>query len=205
MTESGDTDAGTVPADATPTHQDIENARRRQQIAARQAEEYAEVERLASEALGPGWTPWMKLSLIDSDHRRTGNTEPVATVYKVYRGDERLTEHSAYVRRMPDGEVLYADTYEPLFGELLQEKHPTRTVEVRGQRVPVDRYELCWSALELYEPKSAEELAASRATRERKAEARAVTHAMEANPLFAEQIRSGAWRPEKKRRGRSPG
>ena len=32
----------------------------------------------------------MKLSLIDSDHRRTGNTEPVATAYKVYRGDERV-------------------------------------------------------------------------------------------------------------------
>src|SRR5690348_15582326 len=117
MTESGDTDTRIVLAEATPTSQDIENARRRQQIAARQAEEYTEAERLAQEALGPGWTPWMKLSLIDSDHRRSGNTEPVATAYKVYQGDERLTEHSTYVRRMPDGQVRHADTVEPLFGE----------------------------------------------------------------------------------------
>ncbi len=194
-----------MTAEAKPTDQDIDNARARQQIAARQAEEYAEAEHVALEALGPGWTPWMKLSLIDSDHRRTGNTEPVATAYKVYRGDERLTEHSAYLRRMPDGQVLHAASYEPLFGELIHEKHPTRTVEVRGQPVPVGRYELCWSALELYEPKSAEELAALRVTRERNAEKRAVAQAIGANPLFAEQIRSGAWRPEKKPRGRSQG
>jgi len=194
-----------MTGEASPTPQDIENAHVRQQIAARQAEEYAEAERLAMMALGPGWTPWMKLSLIDSDHRRTGNTEPVATAYKVYRGKERLTANSVYLRRMPDGQVMHDDSYEPLFGELLHEKHPTRTVEVRGQQVPVGRYQLCWSALELYEPKSAEELAALRMTRERKAEERAVAQAIGANPLFAEQIRSGACRPEKKSRGRSPG
>jgi hypothetical protein len=193
-----------MTGEAGPTQQDNENARRRRQIADRQREEYAGAERLALEALGPGWTPWMKLSLLDSDHRRTGNTEPAATAYKVYRGEKRLTEHSVYVRQMPDGQVLHADSYEPLFGELLHEKHPTRTIEVFGQRVPAGKYELCWSALELYEPKSAEELAALRVTRERKAEERAVAQAIGANPLFAEQIRSGAWRPEKKLRGRSP-
>ena len=204
MTEGRDTDADAAPAGAGPTPQDIENARLRRQIAARQCEEYQEAERLARQALGPGWTPWMKLSLIDSDHRQTGNTEPAATAFKVYRGDERLTEHSAYVRRMPDGRALHAGSYEPLFGELLREKHPTRTVEVRGRQVPVDRYELCWSALHLYEPKSAESLAALRRTRERRAEERAVAEAVRANPLFAGQVRTGAWRPEKKPRGRSP-
>jgi hypothetical protein len=138
-----------------PTAQDHDNARRRQQIADRQAEEYEEAERLALEALGPGWMPWMKLALIDSDHRRTGNTAAVATVYKVYRGEQRLTERSAYLRRMPDGRVLRADSYESLFGDLLHEQHPTRTIEVRGRQVPAGKYELCWSALELYEPKSA--------------------------------------------------
>ncbi len=194
-----------MTGEAAPTPQDIANATARQEIAAHQAQEYMEAERLAREALGPGWTPWMKLTLIDSDHRRTGNTEPVATAYKVYRGKDRLTEHSAYLRRMPDGQVLHASSYEPLFGELLHEPHPERTIEIRGQRVPTDRYELCWSALELYEPKSAEELAALRVTRERRAEERAVNQAVEDNPLFAEQIRSGAWRPHKKPRGRSLG
>ena len=145
MTDSKDTNGGAMTADAKPTNRDIENARVRREIAARQGEEYAEAECLAREALGPGWTPWMKLSLIDSDHRRTGNTEPVATAYKVYRGNERLTEHSAYVRRMPDGQVLHGGSCEPLFGELLHEPHPKRTVEVRGQRVSADRYELSGS------------------------------------------------------------
>jgi hypothetical protein len=174
-----------------PTAQDHENARRRQQIAARQAEEYAEAERLARQALGPGWTPWMRLALIDSDHRRTGNTAAAATVYKVCRGEERLTERSRYLRRMPDGRVLHADSYEPLFGDLLREKHPTRTVEVRGRQVPVGKYELCWSALECYEPKTAEELARLRATRERRRQERQEERWAAANPLLAWAERAG--------------
>jgi hypothetical protein len=64
--------------------------------------------------------------------------------------------------------------------------------------VPVGRYELCWSSLELYHPRSAESLAAGREKRE----ARAVEKDAEANPLFADQIRSGELKAEKKRRGR---
>ena len=184
----------------SPTHQETENARIRQGIADRQAEEYADAERLALEALGPGWTPWMKLSLLDSDYHRTGNTQPVATAYKVYRGEKRLSEHAVYLRRMPDGQVRQADSYEPLFGELLHEPHPTRTLEVRGRHVPCPRYSLCWSALDLYEPRSAEQLAAARAKREQ----RATERKAEENPLFAEQIRSGEWRPEKQRKARTP-
>src|SRR3954452_6150027 len=86
--------SGRMTSDARPTPQDIENVGIRREIAARQAEEYAAAERLALAALGPGWTPWMKLSLIDSDYHRTGNTEPAATAYKVCRGKERLSEHS---------------------------------------------------------------------------------------------------------------
>ncbi len=168
-----------------PTEQDRNNARVRQEIAQRQADEYGEAQRLALAVLGPGWTPWMKLSLIDSDHRHHGNTEPVATVYKVYHGTERLSENAVFLRRMPDGQVASTDSYEPLFGDLLQQKHPTRTVEIRGQRVPVNRYELCWSALELYHPKTAEELAQLRATRERRSQERQDKRWTEENPLLA--------------------
>src|SRR5262249_22539979 len=105
--------------EAIPNSQEIDNARVRRQIADRQAAEYAEAERLAQEALGPGWTPWMNLSLIDSDHRHTGNTAPAATAFKVYRGEQRLSENSVYLRQMPDGHISHADSYEPLFGDLL--------------------------------------------------------------------------------------
>src|SRR5262245_32833255 len=179
-----------MTAETSPTVQDMDNARRRRDIAARQAEEYAEAERLAVEALGPGWSPWMKLSLLDSDYHRTRNSEPVATAYKVCQGEQRLTENSVYLRRMPDGQILHGPRYEPLFGDLLQEPHPTRTLEVRGRQVPCPRYSLCWSALERYEPRSAEQLAAARVKREQ----RTIDREAQAHPLFAEQIRSGAWR-----------
>ena len=180
----------TQPADPPhsppqPTDQDWENARIRQEIAQRQAEAYGEAQRLALAVLGPGWTPWMKLTLIDSDHRRNGDTQPVATIYKVYRGEDRLTENSVFLRRMPNGQVVKADSYEPLLCDLLHEKHPTRTVEVRGQSMAVAKYELCWSALELYHPKTAEELARARASREQRKEARQDKRWAEENPLLA--------------------
>jgi hypothetical protein len=180
----------------SPNRQEIENARIRRQIADRQAKEYAEAQALADAALGPGYTPWMKLSLIDSDHRRTGNAEPVAVAYKVHRGAKRLNEHSVYIRRMPDGQIKHADSYEPLFGDLLQEPHPTLTIAIPGRTIPCPRYELCWSALELYQPQSAEQLAAQRVKRED----RAVEQLAEANPLFAEQIRAGELQPDKRTR-----
>jgi hypothetical protein len=181
-----------------PSSQDLANAATRQAIAERQNAEFREAQLLALGTLGPSYRPWMKLVLIDADHRRTGNRQPVATVFKVYRGEEKLTEHSRFIRRMPDGTVKHADNYEELFGELLTEKHPTLTVEVRGEQVPVDRYELCWSALELYHPRSAESLATAREKRE----ARAVEKEAEDNPLFAAQIRSGVLKPEKNPRRR---
>src|SRR5438045_2680332 len=109
-----------------PTQQDIDNAHTRRVIAERQLAEWVEAQRLALGHLGPGWTPWMKLELIDSDHRETGNTEPVAVAFKVYRGEERLTDNSVFIRRFPDGTVKHAKSYEELFGELPHEPHPTR-------------------------------------------------------------------------------
>src|SRR5262249_47351846 len=60
-----------------PTPQDIENARIRKEIADRQFAEYTEALKLVQETLGLGWMPWMQLVLIDSDHRRTGDSTPV--------------------------------------------------------------------------------------------------------------------------------
>jgi hypothetical protein len=187
MTPSADLPA----ASPEPTDQDRENARIRQEIAERQAAEYAEAEGLALEVLGPGYKPWMKLTLLDSDHRRTGDVRPVATVYKVNRGAVRLTENSVFLRRMPDGQVQVAGRYEPLFGDLLHEKHPSRTVQVRGQPVPVGRYELCWSALERYEPRTAGQLAQLRATRQRRRQERDEQRWAEENPLLAWAEKAG--------------
>jgi hypothetical protein len=53
----------------------------------------------------------MKPLLVDSDHHRTGYPDPVATVYKVYQGQHRLTENAVYLRRMPDGQIRQSCAY----------------------------------------------------------------------------------------------
>ncbi len=127
----------------------------------------------------------MKLVLLDSDYHRSRNTEPVATAYKVYRGAKRLTENAVYIRRLPDGQIRTSPSYEPLFGELLKEPHPTSTVEAQGRPVPCPRYSLCWSALQRYAPRSAEQLAALRISRERKKVERAQEQWAADHPLLA--------------------
>lgn len=171
--------------DPLPTQQDIDNAETRRLIAERQEAEYAEALILALGHLGPGYTPWMRLSLLDSDHRQNGNRTPAAVAVKVYRGEHRLTENSVFLRRMPDGTVKSAKRYEELFPEL-HEPHPTKTLTLlNGQVVPAPRWELCWSALERYTPKTASELATLRVSRERgKAEQEEKKWAEE-NPLLA--------------------
>jgi len=76
------------PAAPRPTDLDVDNARVRQEIAERMEREYARCLSLALRALGPGYTPWMKLILLESDYHRHRDRPPVvgATVYKVYRG-----------------------------------------------------------------------------------------------------------------------
>ena len=171
-----------------PSAQDRENARRRAAISARQNAEYAEALKLAL-TLGPDYKPWMKLCLIDSDHRNTGNTEPFATVFKVYRGERRLSENSVDLRRMPDGQVLMADGYEPLFGDLLHEEHPTKRLEIRGQMIPAPKWSLCWASLERYEPLDASQLAALRVSRERGKARREEAKFQRENPLLAWAVR----------------
>jgi len=170
----------------TPTQQDQGNAAMRQAIADRQNAEYAEALKLAQGTLGPGWQPWMKLSLIDSCHRQNGNEEPMATAYKVYRGKHRLTENAVFLRRMPDGSVRQAAGYEELFGDLLHEPHPTKRLQVKGEQVPAPRWTLCWSSLELYTPRPAEELAALRVSRAAGKDRKADKTWAEENPLLAQ-------------------
>lgn len=55
-----------------PTRQGVENANARRAIADHRAAEYHEAERMTAGALGPGFRPWMKLVLIDSDYCRPG-------------------------------------------------------------------------------------------------------------------------------------
>ncbi len=184
------------PTTPEPSDRDRRNAAIRQIIAERQNAEYAEVLKLALGALGPGWTPWMKLTLVESDHRQTGNVEPVATAYKVYRGEQRLTENAVFLRRLPDGQVLKADNYEELFGELLTENHPSRVLDFKGRQAPYPRWTLCWSALERYTPRSADALAALRISRQQGREVREHGKFAEENPLFAQ---AGIKRPDVER------
>lgn len=84
----------------------------------------------------------MKLVLLGSDHRHTGNVTPGAIAYNLYRGEQRLSENSGYLLKLPDGQVLKADSYELLFPEL-HEPHPTNKLEIRGELFPAPRWELC--------------------------------------------------------------
>jgi hypothetical protein len=167
-----------------PTAQDTANAAYRGAVSSRQNSEYADVMRMALGALGPGFKPWMKISIVDSDFRWMGDDTPRAVVYKLYSGDERLSENAVYIRRIEDGTVKKAYGYQSLIEELLDEPHPTKTVEYRGRKVPVARYELHWSALEQYHPRDADQLAALRVSREqKKAEREEANHRAE-NLLF---------------------
>jgi hypothetical protein len=169
-----------------PTEHDRKMAALRQSIADKQNAAYAEALALALGALGPGWVPWMRLDLIDSDHHRTGDNTPIATAYKVYRGEKRLTENSIFLRKMPDGSVMKADSYEALFGELLHEPHPSRELELtKGRRVPAPRWTLVWGSLELYHPKDAAQLAALRDSREAGKASREDARFSAENPLLA--------------------
>jgi hypothetical protein len=180
-----------TPSDPTeeqpqPTAHDHENERLRRAVAERIEADYMECWERAVEAFGPGWTPACRHYLVDKaeeeKHRRTGEKAViVATVFTVKnaKGDRR------HFTVAEDGTVTEHASYETGFGTLLLEPHPTRTIEVRGQMVHPHRYSLCWAGYELYTPKTAEDLARLRASRERKKAERADQAWAEANPLLA--------------------
>jgi hypothetical protein len=175
----------TPSAAAAPTQQDIENARIRQEIAERQEAEYVACLTLALGAFGPGWLPSHRHFLVEKEEEERvryngARATAAATVFTVRHADGRARHFTA-----EDGRVVEQESYEAGFGAMLLEPHPSRTIEVRGETVHPHRYSLCWAPFELYKPKSAEQLAALRATRERKKEERLDAKWAEENPLFA--------------------
>lgn len=172
-----------------PTERDLANATLRQGIAARQNAQYHHAEVLALRTLGPGWEPSMKLTLYHADDcRPTGKDDPAgAPVAVAYQVSRRIAAGrlDRFVRELPDGEMLCSEHYEEVFSGMLDENHPTKTMEVQGEKVPTRRYQLYWSALERYEPRFAGELARLRANRERRKAEREEKKWAEENPLLA--------------------
>jgi hypothetical protein len=166
------------------TAQDRENERVRQEIAERMEEAYVACWEWALKAFGPGWLPSGKHMLIDKDEenrvRYTSERPKIAaTVYTVRKGDQKR-----HFTVGEDGAVTECEGYEQGFGPMLLEPHPTQTIEVRGQVVHPHRYSLCWGGFELYEPKTADELAVLRASRERKKKERETEQWKKDHPLL---------------------
>ncbi|SRR5579883_1439259 len=180
----------TQPADPPPplpqpTDQDRENARIRQEIAERQAREYAQVLEWAAAAFGPGWLPRCRHYLVEIDEEErvrytSERPKAVATVYTV-RNKAGQEKHFT----VDDGKVIEHASYQAGFGPMLRELHPSRGFEHRGQWCRIHRYSLCWASYDLYEPKTAEQLAQLRATRERHKQEREDKRWTEENPLLA--------------------
>lgn len=170
-----------------PTDRDRHNAAVREALASRQQAEYDRVLLWAMGKFGVGWLPAGRHYLLDKqvedEARRTGERpEVAATVYSVRH------MHTGRKRQftVTDGLVVEHESYEEGFGAMLQEPHPTMRIEVKGQKVAPFRYSLCWAPLEIYQPRSAEELAKLRVSREEKKAVRAEKKYQEETPLFAE-------------------
>jgi len=170
-----------------PTERDLANAARRQAIADRFQQEYDQVLRWAIKAFGKGWIPSGRYYLVDKDNedrcRRTGERPTAAaTLYTVTNcvGSKRHFTVDA------EGNVTEHAGYKEAFGDMLLERHPTMTIEVQGQKVHPHRYSVCWAAIERYEPRSAEQLAALRQSREAGKERRHQERFAAENPLLAQ-------------------
>lgn len=177
-----------------PTDQDRENAARRADISARFKAQYAQAEALACSVLGLGWKPTGYHYLVEKDAediaRQTGTKPtPSATVITAAKGGMK--------RHFRVETMTECDTPEAGFGDMLTEPHPTKGFEHRGQWCRIHRYSLCWGWFEPdYRPQTAEQLAASREKRQRKA----VEKEAEAAPLFADLIREEGYKPKERRR-----
>jgi hypothetical protein len=186
--------------DQQPTARDLENAAIRQQIAERQAEAYGQVLLWALAAFGPGWLPSCRHFLVDHAEEarvRYTNERPqvAATVYTVKRHDGCKRHFTVDA----EGTVTECDSYQVGFGDMLLEPHPTHRIEVRGEMVAPHRYSLCWAPIETYHPRSAEQLAALRVSREKGRAEREERKWVDANPLLAWAERQEA---EDEERGR---
>jgi hypothetical protein len=174
------------PAAPEPTQLDIENARARHAIADAQRAQFEECLAWSVQAFGDeSYQPSGRHFLLDKDDeercRRTGERpRPFATVYTVRKGDEK--RHFTVTN---DGQVVEHTSMEAGFGDLLLAPHPTRFFEHNGKKVAGHRFSLCWAGYDLYEPKSAEQLAEMRARREQRREEKADKEFAEGYPLFA--------------------
>ncbi len=170
---------------AVPTQQDHDNAVTRQAIAERQMQDYCQVLLWALGAFGPGFVPSHRHFLVSKEEeervRYTGERPTAAATVYTVKNAEGVRRHFTIV----EGQVVEHESYEAGFGSMLLEPHPTRGFEHRGVFYRTHRYNLCFAPFVLYEPKSAEQLAALRISRERGKAAREERRFQEENPLLA--------------------
>lgn len=130
---------------AQPTEQDWENARIRQEIAARQAQEYDQVQAWTEAAFGPGWRASHRHFLLSKEEEErvrytSERPQAAATVYTVRHvktGEPRNFTVSA------EGNVTECESYQAGFGAMLFEPHPTAGFTHQGKWCPYHRYSLC--------------------------------------------------------------
>jgi hypothetical protein len=123
-----------------PTHQDRENAHRRQEIADRFREQFEQALALAEQVLGPGWEPTGYHYLVEKDvedEARRTSTKPVPSATVITAAKDGKKRHFR-VETMTE-----CDAPEAGFGEMLMEPHPTKGFEHRGQWCRIHRYSLC--------------------------------------------------------------
>jgi hypothetical protein len=165
---------------------DRENEQIRREVAERFEREIAQVRAWAQSVFGKGWEPAHRHFLVEideEDRARSANERPTpaATVYTV---KNKAGEQRHFTVR--DGKVVPCSGYEEGFGDMLHEKHPTRGFEHKGKWAAYGRFSLCWGWYEEYSPKTAEQLAALRASREKGKADRADRKFEQDNPLLAQ-------------------
>ena len=167
------------------TDQDRANAKLRQEIAECLAQEYAQVQAWAEEAFGSGWVPSHRHFLLDRDEedraRRSGDRPKAAATLYTVQNDGGEQRHFT----IEDGQVVEQASYQAAFGPMLLEPHPTRGFNHQGKWCRIHRYSLCWAPYELYQPKTAEQLAALRLSRDRRKAEREEKQWAAEHPLLA--------------------
>jgi hypothetical protein len=165
--------------------QDREGERIRREIAEKQEAEYVECLKWALSAFGPGWLPSHRHMLVEKNEeertRHSGERAKAAAVVYTVKNKDGDRRHFT----VTDGKVVPCASYEEGFGDLLHAKHPTRGFEHKGAFVRTHRYSLCWAGYDLYHPKTAEQLAALRVSREKGKADRADKKFAEDHPLLA--------------------
>lgn len=169
-----------------PTPLDIENARRRQEIADKFRREFEEAQALAEQVLGPGWEPHGRHDIIENEEADAARAQdrkpvPVATVISARKGPEE--RHFI----VTEGVATECGRYDESFAKMLEEMHPTKSIF---------KHQVHWSGFEKgYAPRSAESLAKARTKRQE----RAVEKEADGS-LFADVIREEGYVPKRRAR-----